>query len=122
MDNEKVRRALALNAKEQRHTHLQIDVTQCWNEVWITQFTWTIGEIINGVVVALRCTCCTCINGHPKLNVPKFNNLTEYKGKRMATCDMSERQLKASDVYIETRIKHVRNTALYYSWLPQSML
>jgi hypothetical protein len=76
----------------------------------------------DGVLVAVKCTIYSIVNGKPKLIVPKWGNLEKHMDKLRTLLDLPKKDLKKMQTYWKTNNKHIKNMALFASRKPQSVL
>ena len=89
--------AASSSAKRKRtsETRSRYDANRHFQDHWAARLPWAEPELdSDGVLVAVKCTVCSVINGKPKLIVPKWDNLEKHMGKRRASQDLPKKNLK----------------------------
>jgi hypothetical protein len=65
----------------------QYDTNRQFQDHWAAKLPWAEPELdSDGVLVAVKYTICSVVNGKPKLIVPKWENLGKHMGKRRGGC------------------------------------
>ncbi len=74
--------------------HKNYDATRKWQDSYVAQFAWAKSEMVDSMLVFIRCTLCEIIIGWVKHIMFKCDNLEKHMGKQRTNHDIPNKEKK----------------------------